>query len=344
MLQEKPNLDSLCGLFLMKKTALGEKQFPGAKDAKIVFWPHGTISPDGKTWKDYEAEGCISIGILGGNFDEHPSPECGDGKARGDSTTSLIAECIGAIEHPWFKKLISSVTRSDLGEDDGKDRMLGLAHIIKEMFRDMVDPQDVIKFAFSAFEAIVAGQQRFDNARKVICVDRRGKVCKFDNGLRVLGIESDNCQTGPASRCCGFAVTVQWRNTGHAMVLVDQNRIPLEVSIEIARAIRTEELIAQGCDGVVEGDFAAPGQIVAVPNWCLQIPGGNILNGTETAPGVKASVIDQQRLFDIVCDQIEKITREQMEQLRLDRAAATATKKALKTDSQQSKVAAPAAS
>src|SRR4051812_17646843 len=91
MIQSCPRLDSIAALYLLTRTEEGERKYPGAGSAQVEYWGTGTVSPDGYDWKEYFDQGTILVGVGGGPFDEHPSPDFGDRKAENLSATLLVA-------------------------------------------------------------------------------------------------------------------------------------------------------------------------------------------------------------------------------------------------------------
>lgn len=308
MVQVQPHLDTLCAVWLLQNTKAGQQKYPGIENAKIEYWGHGTVSPDGKTWRDFMKEGRLPVGILGGQLDEHPSPEFGDRKLEGESTTSLVAKDLGLEKNPRFKSLIKAVTKSDL-EGAGDDRALHLATIIKHLHRGGFD---AIGIAFTAIQAIVDSQQRFLDAVQDIRNRVNAEWRELKNGLVVIGINSDNDQIGPAARWLkdsNIAVVVQRRESGNILILTNSKLVGDETADKIAVDIRSAELVANGRAkeaSNLRSTLAKPGQMSLLTNWCYQVPGNNMLNGTETAPDVPATKIDPIEILDIVCRHVQK--------------------------------------
>lgn len=301
--QKCPHLDAITAATLIQWE--GEKLFPGTKDFRISpTWNTGTISPQGKSWKDYEKEGIILIGVGGSPFDEHASPEFGDRKILGESTTSLVAKALGIDQDLLYKRIIAEVTESDL-KTIGDTGMFHMASVIQQMYRDGADPMFVIDWAQAGLRALAARQERYLAACGSI-QNREGIVQSLPNSKnRLLAIDSDNDQIGPAARSLGFAVLIQRRSTGHTLIFSNK-KLGIKMC-KVARAIRTAELCARGKDREAK-DYKSilkdPGQLELVPNWCYQVPGENLLNGTETVDGLEPTRIEPMKILELVIEHV----------------------------------------
>jgi hypothetical protein len=309
MVQSSPRVDSLGGLYLELRTPEAEAKYPGIRDAEILTWTTGTVSPDGKTWRDYLAEGTLLIGVGGGPLDEHPSPEFGDRKAKGMSTMKLVAKDLGLDKSQLYRRLIQQVTKGDLEKAESQ---LDISVVVKAKHRRGASLDEVIRWVFPAFDDMVASQQQFldavREARNVELVEIDGP-----NGQKVcvgLGY-SENEQLWAGARYYfqgrgkQLAALVECRSSGSVQVFGNQN---LGVSMRrVAGAWRYHELCARNLKRDAEDykkSLEDPGQMTLVPNICYQIPGENVLNRSETAPGVEVTCLAADEIRDLVCDYI----------------------------------------
>lgn len=306
MFQSSPRLDSITALLLATETPEGQKMFPGAEKAPWELWGTGTVSPTGMSWQEYEAQGIVLIGVGGGPFDEHPSADFGDRKAEKASSTLLMARALGLENNPLYKGLIKMVTENDLGLVNSQSE---LSNIVKLMHRTGMDPFDVVRWTFEAVNAMVESQRNFLSACAAF---KQADVRTFDGGpngrFSLALVHSDNCQMGVAARYkrSDLAAVIQVRTSGHVQVLTNQK---LGVRMhKVARAIRERELIAhlQAAEAKRHNaELEEPGQLPFVPGWCYQMPGENLLNGSETACGVPKTRLDPLTICRIVQANIE---------------------------------------
>lgn len=308
MIQKNPRLDALAAVWLLQNTEAGEKRYPGVGEAQIEFWDTGTMSPDGKTWQEYLKEGTLLIGVGGGPFDEHPSKDFGDRKAKKLSATMLVAIDLGLEKHQLFKQLVAMVTQNDQNPVDHKD---ALSNIVKIMHRTVDDPRKVMAFASEAIDAIVASQAQFIEATEEFRAKATVKTITAPDGTRCqIGfIESDNPQISAAARYRNndLAALVQRRESGRVAIFGNQHGLGVKMH-RIVGAIRRAELIAHDCRQKAidhANILEEPGQLALVRNWCSQEPGGNMLNGSETAPNLEPTWLRDEEIMHVVCDNID---------------------------------------
>lgn len=305
IIQECFRFDAACALFILMEE--GERFYPGISGAEVLLWTFGTHHPDGKTWKDYDREGTILIGVGGSPFDEHPNPEFGDGKAKGLSATMLVAQDLGLDESPLYQDLVELVTKQDLGKCPPDPFSLGnlmkLAHRNKQPF------QEIINWVFGCLRDFVAKQRRFLEAQRDF--REQAEVTETETG-KVALVFSDNDEMAPASRAAGIAVLVRVQGNGHVQILTNK-KMRLDLS-EVVAAIRYHELKARKKDDLADGlsdkALKSPGQLKCVPNWCYQQPGENILNGSETASGLEVTELKPEKIFQLVCKHLKRMGQE----------------------------------
>ncbi|MEK7611843.1 MAG: hypothetical protein AAB407_00640 [Patescibacteria group bacterium] len=91
----------------------GDHLFPGASEAKLVFWKNGD-TPDGRPASAWEAEGVIPIGVGHGRFDEHLAT---GGRIPKECATTLVVKAFGIFDgsSPEFYRLILFTLATDEG-------------------------------------------------------------------------------------------------------------------------------------------------------------------------------------------------------------------------------------
>ncbi len=309
MVQSCPRADSITALYLLTQTFEGRKKYSGIENAAVGFWGTGTMSPDNMTWRQYLEGGTILIGVGGGPFDEHPSAEFGDRKEEKLSATLLVARDLGLDKSMLYRRLVQRTTENDLNAVTAEDT---LSNIIKLMYRggDDIDPMDVIGWAFTALDAMVDHQRQFmvaiDKFSKEAMVHTRERPdgSKFDLAF----IKSDNKQMWAAARYRNkqLAVLIQQRTSGRVQIFGNPN---LGVNMQrIAGAIRYNELMARGQQTTASehmNTLDQPGQMPLVPCWCYQMPGHNLLNGSETASNLEPTRLTAEWIRHLVLENIE---------------------------------------
>ncbi|MFA6094874.1 MAG: hypothetical protein WC757_03240 [Candidatus Paceibacterota bacterium] len=304
LLQSCPRQDSLCALFLLRRE--GEKKYPGISTAKIAFWTTGTISPDGRTWKDYLNEGIFPIGVCGSPWDEHTSLEFGDRKAEGKSTTSLVAEELGISDHPHYRELVKAVTAADLNKVSGLD----MSSIIKNAYRDPeADWEKIYRWLETGLKWFINNQIRLQEAFREL-KSKNAAIRRNNCGGEVVAIMSDNPSICLAASLLRFAACVQIRSNGQVLIAANgRTDISLEKTVV---AIRFEELVAQGREKEAQkstDSLSVTGQMPLVPNWCYQMPGDMLLNGSETAPGLEPTRIPALKILQTVCETTIRVNK-----------------------------------
>lgn len=301
MFQHSPRLDSITALWLAIHTPEGRRKFPGGETAQWKLWGTGTVSPDGLSWQEYQERGVLLIGVGGGPFDEHPSTDFGDRKAEQASATLLMARALGMEKNPLYRGIIKMVTKNDIGLVRSPSE---LSNTIKLLHRSRGNPFDGVEYAFVAISAMVENQRSFLSA----CGDFRknAEVRTFDGShgpYTIALIHSNNFQMSAAARSIqrNLAVLVQVRNSGHVQILTNQ-KMGVKMD-QVARVIREAELRAESRATEIEqhkAQLGEPGQLPFVPAWCYQMPGQNLLNGSETAPDLQPTRLTPGQICRII--------------------------------------------
>lgn len=103
-----------------------------------------------------------------------------------------------------------------------------------------------------------------------------------------------------------LAVLVQVRSSGRVQILTN-HKFGVRMH-KAARAIREAELRAQGRVAEIiqhADELENPGQLSIVPAWCYQMPGENLLNGSETACNLPKTLLSPIEICRIIQTYIE---------------------------------------
>lgn len=278
----KPHLDEYAGEWFLRK--FGERVFPGVSTAKIEYWNAGRSTPDGRSAEEWEAEGCLLLGVGGSRFDEHPD-ETGK-RPSNECCTTLVVKALGLAESPVFQRFVDYVRANDV---DGSSSYMDVARTIKELHKTH-PPEKVRQFAFMVFEAFLGSEARFHGQT---AMDYR-KVARADtvtiDGVKlcvVSGKSDDPLFTKYARSAHGHnaAVVVQQRSSGQAIIMSDK-RYGMSLRA-VAAVIRYFEQRKAG--KIVVKDKATleqEGSIKGAENWHYDARIQCLLNGSDSAPDV----------------------------------------------------------
>ena len=279
--------------------ALGEEFFPGVKTAKIVEWPYGGGTPDGRSAEAWEAEGYLGIGVGRGRFDEH-APIDGDRKA-GKSALSLVAEYLGADEHPWMAKVIELVTDEDLHASSG---VLSIATCIKMMHQQDCDPTAVMEWAIEAAATFIRHEmlfyttvrKEFDDKAKTTTVQYKGQT------RTIAWIETDTPQMAKYARAKhggNVSVIIMRNSRGNVQILPN-----LSHGVRMYDVIQMLRLAEQEKKGKVVtyrwDDLRREGQVLGAEEWYFQEEGQMVFNGSLTNPDVTPTKLTLEDIVAIV--------------------------------------------
>lgn len=117
----RPDLDELFALWLLSR--FGKQVYPGLSRSPIQTIDAGLSLTPGETGDKWLDRGCVVIGALGGQFDEH-------GKGDGKSAASLTAEFLGLADNAGLKPILAYAVKAD---DKATDGPFAMARLIKDM-------------------------------------------------------------------------------------------------------------------------------------------------------------------------------------------------------------------
>jgi hypothetical protein len=293
--------DTVAALFLLQE--FGEKLFPGAATAQIVFW---TAIPDGKTAAQCEAEGILPID-LGGTIDHHVT----EGRAKEHSAATLIAKMLGVEKDPSLQKLLAYVKRDDLEgkgtiSEDPLDRSFGLSGLMTTCGRVYQDSPDwLVNIVLPLFRAHVAEQrQRIEeNPREWKECKASGKGKEFPvagkrGTWRVAFIESDNISLPGFLRAyLKHDVVIQRLSSRHVNIITNQKRnIDLRPT---TREVRLAEARRIGVT-VAKEKHSAQGRIEELPMWFFDVMANTLQNGGIKPQGIVATVLTTDEIIAAV--------------------------------------------
>lgn len=298
-IQSRPHMDTLTATFLLRQE--GYRRYCNTDRADIQNIGTGTRMGL-KTWREFEKEGVLLVGIGGGPLDEHASPDFGDRKLQGESATSLVAKDLGIDRHPLYQPVIEEVTAIDLGRAKPGCMLLGLAQLIKHMYRMLPDePDRVAEFGTDGIRTRIFVQDQLLQAEEQFDSGRNMEICN-SSGLRIAAVESDNSNMGFVSRRAGFDILVQLFSSGHVRIFPRQGVCVTKVAEEVRKAELAKRRI-----NITEDQrslLSYPGQLMFCPWWCYLMPGELLLNGSETADEVAKTSLTGQEVLELVCKHV----------------------------------------
>ncbi len=253
-----------------------------------------------KTWRQHQEEGSLLLGVGGGPLDEHPSADFGDRKTDKESCTSLTARHLGIEKDPLYENLVKIVTDADLKGSSADT----LASRIKAMHRqNYMSLEEIIVWAHQGIHSIVQDQKELLTAKTMVASAKVETIPIFKKSHKIGMVRGDNYMISLAARQAGFSAVVHAMSSGRVLVFTNKNA-NLDMC-HVAGALRYYELKAHDkhelADKLPEERFLAHGQIEECPQWCLQIPGNNLLNGSETAPEIPPTKLSPERVLELVC-------------------------------------------
>lgn len=276
----RPHFDEVLAIFFLKKW--GGELFPGVKETSVETWSEGGILDEykkaGKTVDGLlREEKILPVGTCDGMLDEHgkEAPTC----------AHLVAEYLGIDHKPELQQILQFCKRVD---HDGHSMPFDLHSIMKDMYDFYGDQdeglQEVLNWTMQAIEAYIYGQQQF-----FACEEEFAKAGKIIEGgpIRIAIVESNNPQMNKWIRWKFNSpeVIVQRQKSGQTIILTTPKRL-LEMK-DLARIVRMKELQKRKM-------LVPPWQVLEVrgrsndcPWWYFYEEGGQLLNGSLTAPEVE---------------------------------------------------------
>lgn len=294
------HLDEWYGVYLLKK--YGKILFPGIDTALVI----DRLTPEMMDeLPDLEPEtlrqhGYLSVGTLGGWFDEHQS----DSAMRSDKecAASLVFRALNLPDDiaKLHTRLMNFVKHTDLNGHDAAQKVL------KGAARGYVDfcPQFILRKLNSAGESLekiwefmemqidaeVFSQQQYFEARDLAKFAKRldGKFCL---------INSDNPTIAGALRGSGAELVIVRKSTGHVLITTKGKTIDTRA---LLRGIRSLEMAKRGLQLEIGGIEDENWNFSLIP-WYFHEPEGNILNTPDKSPvPVEATILTDVEFVELV--------------------------------------------
>jgi hypothetical protein len=284
----KPHLDEIVAAWLLKH--FGDKLFPGVSKARIVFWGHGGMTPDGRLVEEYLAQGILPVGVAGSLLDEHPK---GDGERAKQKTCAakLTAELLGVADDPALQQMLRYVLDKDT---HGTAAPFDLAHLVKCMHEaNPRHPKVVINAIWQMLDAKYHEQQEFwTTAMKEMEKAEWFSIRGANGEIRVCVVKTDCAQVPKYARSAqggGAHIVIIQNSQGNVQILTDHaQKLCLD---DLARLLRLAEQHA--ADGIKSKsrwrDLEAEGTQFG---WHYHRHGRMLLNGSSTANKVAPTKIE----------------------------------------------------
>lgn len=281
----RPHLDELAAIWALRQ--FGEKKYPGADKAKIV-WFDPAEHLDDRSEAQWLGDGYLFLGVRGGEFDDHPHERFPD-----DCVFTLLLRALGLYEDPTLDELVYHVLSEDR---NGAPHALHVAQIIKHLHRG-VDFDDVRKFAEMALTATWERQKLILAVRdvvgrpenlQIVCNEATGRefvLCVVEHDSEEVSVAARDKRNGPNA-----ALVVQRNSRGHIYISSSHRQgvcdiTPLVIELRSAEqelqhfGPQVEDIEQLGGDGMFLG-------------WYHQRQAAAAFCGSLTSPHQSASKID----------------------------------------------------
>lgn len=159
----RPHFDEAVALWLVVRE--GERVFPGAMIAPIVFWPAGPRTPDSRPAEEYHREGWLLIGVGGGQYDEHPNGM--RARRHGECAATLIAKDLGVREHPRYRAVLDYALGNDASGKHSRWAIATAMNSLQYFYKDI----EVLEWVQIALQAYASGANATPNGSVATRVD-----------------------------------------------------------------------------------------------------------------------------------------------------------------------------
>lgn len=231
--------DEVVGAVLLQ--TYGEEHFPGAKNAKLVYWTTGDNTPDGRPADSWEADGVILIGVGHGRFDEHKEY----GRIPHECSATLVAKELGVMKRPELKKLLAFTLRTDEGPADHPFDVSGVMKTIHARHPD--NPLIGETWAWIAIQAIINPTK--GSAAKIHEIGRRigaslrkdDKLAKYLKRIESRGSPEHPFDLASVASMMPEETAERWLELALISIRDDQNELRA-LAVEYVRGARMMEL------------------------------------------------------------------------------------------------------
>lgn len=268
---------------------------------------------ENRDWLANWERGIRLLGTGGGVLDEHVV--AGQERVQGESGATLMARLLGVNKDPALRSLFNYIFLNDTAAT--RQGNFDLAGFVQRGYRkhggDILpgSPEDKANQLIVIKRTLIELNEYYENE---LLRSRAASEFKEHGHLRAIGdgrdivsiavITSNNPYMAAHTRKnLHTALTIQKNSKGNIIIMSDQSQIPPDVMKELAATIREEE--AQRGNRPLphdENDLYAEGAIACAPEWYFIY--GNILNGTESAPGVEPTGLSLKRFEQLAAEVI----------------------------------------
>ncbi len=274
--------------------------------AGIIFNTKSGIY-QGTDWIVHWRNGLRPMGTGGSVLDEHPigdKPE-----TEKESGATLMARLLGQVNREELQRILSAIRKNDTEGTQSAliDELLKTKkdyQVTDWLGKPLGGPEDQAHQLVVIRKKLIWIKQFVEH--EILTIQefkQRGYIRDIDGQRDILiGRISSHLPTmmGYMSEKYGTTMNIQV-NAGHAIILPDKKKIPMEVIHEIAAAIRTEEARIQGRPlPTNQSLLSRKGTLECAPEWFYTF--GFLINGGDTSPGVEATHIAPERLEGIVAE------------------------------------------
>ncbi len=237
----------------------------------------------------------LSLGVDGGNFDEHPFD--GGPRKEGECCATLVAKALGVADDPALEKILKFGLNTDLG----KGQPFDIAAMVKLFHQEFPNnPFVAIDWVHQALDAKYAEQYSFHGpTREVFARDAKIETITGPRGpIRVATIVSDDPNMSKHARSAGASIVIQRQNSGNTQIFTNQ-----EAGITLFDTATLINLAEQEAEGEVKvGDWKVLAAEGTIPGgrWHFFTKGQMLLNGSLTHKDVPPTKLSPEEILKIV--------------------------------------------
>lgn len=285
---------------------------------------------ENRDWLSNWKHGIRLLGTGGGVLDEHVM--AGQERVQGESGATLMARLLGVNKDPALRSLLNYIFQNDTAAV--RQGNFDLAGFVQRGYRkhggDVLpgSPEDKANQLIIIKRTLIELNEYYENE---LLRFRAGLEFKEYGHMRAIGNDRNAVNIAVITSANPYmsahtrknlhaAITVQKNSKGNIIIMSDQSQIPPDVMKELAASIREEE--AEKWNRPLphdENDFYSEGAIACAPEWYFIY--GNILNGTESAPGVEPTGLSlkhiEQLAVEVIHAKLQRILKFREEQKKM---------------------------
>lgn len=295
-----PHMDEIMAIWLLRK--FGAKAFNGVDTSKVCFYNAGwAAETKGKTPAQLEKEGILCLGILGGNFDEHPNNE--RGRIEDECAASLVARHLGMFSDPTLQKILKYVVNTDVKSNHG---IFDLATLVKDMHDNNPNGNaETVEWAIKAIDAKFASARQFGLSDDEWA--RVGQVHQIDCGgipaTVAIIAGSDNTKMSQFARTNLKALLVVQKTPAGQVYLFTNRELASTYWLPMGTLVGKIRDAEQQKHGRPPLDFKlleADGSLEDCPEWYYGMKGEMLLNGSRSHPEVPPTALSLEEILSII--------------------------------------------